>query len=351
MMSGWSWRFSVVADYQYVVFLRILEYYNGVLFLTTNRVGTLDEAFKSRIHMSLYYPPLNKTQVTEIFSMSINKLDKIEGERHTLTAEPRLDIKNANLMKFAEDHCEKTKYVGGRWNGRQIRNAFQIASSLARYQSLLDHATLLKQNPHAIQATPVLDENQFNKVERATEAFNKYMKETIGYSDADIAYLHQERADHLFQGKLFANLNSTVSSTQATTTHAQTQPQYNSASSAAGSMQQGQGQFGLPQQDYSGMSGIQFPSTQPGPMQYGFPVAAAQQPGLGQGGSQVYLTPTHYGAGLNSLSTPPRGQGADPFRSSQGEAYGLPGQAYTGVAPQIHGHFNQQDNEDPSRYT
>lgn len=37
------------------VFLRVLEYYNGLLFLTTNRVGTIDEAFKSRIHLSLYY--------------------------------------------------------------------------------------------------------------------------------------------------------------------------------------------------------------------------------------------------------------------------------------------------------
>jgi hypothetical protein len=36
------------------VFLRVLEYYSGILFLTTNRVGTIDEAFKSRIHISLY---------------------------------------------------------------------------------------------------------------------------------------------------------------------------------------------------------------------------------------------------------------------------------------------------------
>jgi hypothetical protein len=339
----------VVTDYQHVVFLRILEYYNGVLFLTTNRVGTLDEAFKSRIHMSLYYPPLNKKQVTEIFSMSINKLDKIEGERHTLTNEPKLNIKEGNLLKFAEDHCEKTKEAGGRWNGRQIRNAFQIASSLARYQVLVDHAEQLKKNPDAVQATPVLDEEQFNKVERATEAFNKYMKETLGYNDADIAYLHQERADHLLPSKIFPNVNRTVLSTQ-TATYAQSQPQYNSASLAAGSMQQGQGQFGVPQQDYSGMSGMQFPASQPGPMQYGRPVVAAQHSGLGQDSPQAFLTPTHYGAGLNSFSTPPRGQAADPFRISQAEAYGQSGQGFTGVAPQNPGHYAQQNNEDPSRY-
>lgn len=38
------------------VFLRSLEYYAGVLFLTTNRVGSIDQAFKSRIHLSVYYP-------------------------------------------------------------------------------------------------------------------------------------------------------------------------------------------------------------------------------------------------------------------------------------------------------
>jgi hypothetical protein len=36
------------------VFLRMLEYYKGLLFLTTNRVGTFDEAFTSRVHISLF---------------------------------------------------------------------------------------------------------------------------------------------------------------------------------------------------------------------------------------------------------------------------------------------------------
>jgi SpoVK/Ycf46/Vps4 family AAA+-type ATPase len=56
------------------VFLRVLEYYNGLLFLTTNRVGTIDEAFKSRIHMSLYYPPLDQIQTKAIFRLNVNKL-------------------------------------------------------------------------------------------------------------------------------------------------------------------------------------------------------------------------------------------------------------------------------------
>ncbi|KAI5077171.1 hypothetical protein GOP47_0006995 [Adiantum capillus-veneris] len=41
------------------VFLRLLEYYAGVLFLTTNRVGAFDEAFLSRISLCVRYPPLD----------------------------------------------------------------------------------------------------------------------------------------------------------------------------------------------------------------------------------------------------------------------------------------------------
>lgn len=40
------------------VFLRKLEYYEGVLFLTTNRVTEFDEAILSRIHLKMKYPEL-----------------------------------------------------------------------------------------------------------------------------------------------------------------------------------------------------------------------------------------------------------------------------------------------------
>ncbi|KAG8532277.1 uncharacterized protein KY384_003918 [Bacidia gigantensis] len=37
------------------IFLRILEYYEGILFLTTNRVDNIDAAFQSRIHLEESY--------------------------------------------------------------------------------------------------------------------------------------------------------------------------------------------------------------------------------------------------------------------------------------------------------
>ncbi|KAI6914539.1 hypothetical protein KC318_g3068 [Hortaea werneckii] len=48
------------------IFLRQLEYYSGLLILTTNRVGEFDEAFVSRIHMKLHFPSLDESSTMEI---------------------------------------------------------------------------------------------------------------------------------------------------------------------------------------------------------------------------------------------------------------------------------------------
>jgi len=42
------------------VFLRLLEYHQQIMFLTTNRITTVDEAFKSRISAAIRYKDLEK---------------------------------------------------------------------------------------------------------------------------------------------------------------------------------------------------------------------------------------------------------------------------------------------------
>ena len=45
----------------------MLEYFQGVLFLTTNRKKDFDDAFKSRIHVTISYPALSSTAQSEIW--------------------------------------------------------------------------------------------------------------------------------------------------------------------------------------------------------------------------------------------------------------------------------------------
>ncbi|KAK3379141.1 hypothetical protein B0T24DRAFT_716766 [Lasiosphaeria ovina] len=289
-------RFDLKRNALVSVFLRILEYYNGILFLTTNRVGTLDEAFKSRIHMSLYYPPLNEIQIRLIFEMNINRLKQIEEERAHFTNEPMLDIRDESILAFANDHCNKTK-ESGRWNGRQIRNAFQIASSLAWYNAYAGHEEEREKNKDAELKPPVLDVNQFKKVETATDAFTKYLEQAKGYNDADLAHILGERND-FFQQK------SAAATGVATATGLAAGAGAASGAAAYQQMAQYSNPYGASTNPVVGHAaqGAQFLAGYPGPMNFGQPEQGHQG---GHGVDGPYNTPTRVHPGAALFETPP----------------------------------------------
>ena len=61
------------------VFLRKLEYHEGVLFLTTNRVQTFDEAIASRIHLAIKYGSLNESARREVWMSFLAKANTEKG--------------------------------------------------------------------------------------------------------------------------------------------------------------------------------------------------------------------------------------------------------------------------------
>jgi hypothetical protein len=68
------------------VFHRVLDYYNSILFQTTNRASVLDEAFKSRIHYKIYYPDLTLEQTLDIWELNINRVRRIEEQSESCSA-------------------------------------------------------------------------------------------------------------------------------------------------------------------------------------------------------------------------------------------------------------------------
>lgn len=142
-----------------IVFLRVLEYYNGLLFLTTNRPGALDEAFESRIHLKLYYPPLNFEQTQDIWEMNIERLRMIETQRCQGTNDQPMEIFDEEVMQFASKQF--TQNEKHRWNGRQIRNAFQIAASLAHFDAQHIYEKLKESHKDTLPPRPKLDIVQY----------------------------------------------------------------------------------------------------------------------------------------------------------------------------------------------
>ncbi|CAJ2507743.1 Uu.00g089290.m01.CDS01 [Anthostomella pinea] len=110
------------------VFLRQLEYYAGILFLTTNRVGVIDEAFKSRIHVSLRYPRLRLQETQQLWEKTLARI-----ERDNKRTKVQIKFDRGALLAFAKKHYNQHEETETTWNGRQIRNAFQTAIALGQY--------------------------------------------------------------------------------------------------------------------------------------------------------------------------------------------------------------------------
>lgn len=90
------------------IFLRLLEYHQGVMFLTTNRVAEFDSAFYSRISVALKYEALNTVARAQIWT---NLLEAA-------------GIQGLDVAQLAEHDL----------NGRQIKNLIRLSQSMARQQ-------------------------------------------------------------------------------------------------------------------------------------------------------------------------------------------------------------------------
>ncbi|KAI1389583.1 P-loop containing nucleoside triphosphate hydrolase protein [Hypoxylon trugodes] len=91
------------------VFLRLLEYYQGVMFLTTNRLASFDPAFESRIHLTIHYPQLDfdsRLHVWRVFVRPGTTSSSVQESELEGLARPEL-------------------------NGRQIKNVVKTARLLA----------------------------------------------------------------------------------------------------------------------------------------------------------------------------------------------------------------------------
>lgn len=91
------------------IFLRTLEYFEGVLFLTTNRLSDFDTAFESRIDFTLHFPDLDYQSRLCIWK--------------NLFAKVGLPV---NLQDADYEELARTKM-----NGRRIKNIIKSAAVIA----------------------------------------------------------------------------------------------------------------------------------------------------------------------------------------------------------------------------
>ena len=108
-----------------------MEYFKGLLFLTTNRINQFDEAFKSRIHLSLGYDKLNDAARAQIWGNLFQKLKddhKHGGPRIGYDYDAKQYVTKSDEVKALE------------WNGREIRNGEYITLCVQGYMLMGDNS-------------------------------------------------------------------------------------------------------------------------------------------------------------------------------------------------------------------
>lgn len=106
------------------IFLRELEYFRGIVFLTTNLLVNIDEAFPSRIHIHLLYPPLSETSRAAVWTNFLYR-----SQRRALEG---VDLKGTSIDKIAGDTVSLADIgVLARWNfnGREVKNVVKAAQT------------------------------------------------------------------------------------------------------------------------------------------------------------------------------------------------------------------------------
>ncbi|GLA57880.1 hypothetical protein AtubIFM54640_005675 [Aspergillus tubingensis] len=159
------------------VFLRCIEYYRGILFLTTNRVGHFDDAFISRIHVVIRYDNLSEENRRTIWEQFF---DKLTDERHDFVVTRR-----AKSYVLEDEVISKMQ-----WNGREIRNAFQTAVALAEYR-------FSQKQDKSKDDGPTLDQRDFEQVCNMTRDFKQYLTTVHGIDEEDRAFHAKARAGNI----------------------------------------------------------------------------------------------------------------------------------------------------------
>jgi hypothetical protein len=116
------------------VMLRLVEYHRGIMFLTSNRIDSIDSAFKTRITLALHYEPLDLKGRVRVWE--------------NLLVSSSYDATLASLDLKAL----------GKWplNGREIKNALRLAMAMAA-----DDGSVLTQEL-LVDAAKLVDENNDN---------------------------------------------------------------------------------------------------------------------------------------------------------------------------------------------
>jgi SpoVK/Ycf46/Vps4 family AAA+-type ATPase len=140
------------------VLLRVLEYYQGILILTTNRIKQIDIAVLSRVNLGIKYEPLDhfdKAAMFEDFLMRVENKSDIERREKII-----------EWFKKDSDAKEWFKPL----NGRQVRNVLFSAACLGSAEGdklTLNHIKTMAKSTFKFQDSLLFEMQKWTKQNEA----------------------------------------------------------------------------------------------------------------------------------------------------------------------------------------
>lgn len=132
-------------------------------------MGIFDEAFKSRIQLSLHYSNLDQDQRYQVWKNFINHLNESQGALEIEPASSKKPRKGGYGINLEDLTCHLDTLASVTLNGREIRNALSTARQLA----------ISREQP--------LDYSHLEIVMKEARKFDEYLKGVHrGFSEDDI---------------------------------------------------------------------------------------------------------------------------------------------------------------------
>ena len=164
-------------------FLRHMEYFRGLLFLTTNRVGQIDDAFISRIHIAIGYRLFSPEDRKKVWTGFFQKLVRERAGKIQVGPGAKRWV------------LENTTTSNTQMNGRDIRNALQTAIALAEAAAAEDPD--FDSDTMAL----VVEQAHFQRALEISHRFHDYVKSIRREDEKKRAAGRADRNDYYWQGE------------------------------------------------------------------------------------------------------------------------------------------------------
>jgi len=155
------------------IFLRELEYFKGIIFLTTNLYDTIDKAFRSRVSLHLLFAPLSADARLAVWRKFLDRLPpapESAKEKQKLLASA-----SASATGDGEGDDEKeglseddlTELSAWTLNGREIKTAVKMVKAWVDHKGYKMNLLRLENgikvtSPHAIKTSNVDDTDLYD---------------------------------------------------------------------------------------------------------------------------------------------------------------------------------------------